>query len=208
MLEYDQSISQDEGLSDYFHSDYMTEQEMNSEAEVPVPDRLLSRSRYQELLGKLKLSQRIGILVWLNRNELLSLGGRERLLYLQAKASFEALEASLKFAQRLSKEKKLITDFKHQIRELNRRPQSKHFRQSEVRRLGVGYRDKGTLPGHSASARAATVSESFISSGLIPEVMVDLLRKVVPHCLTEDGEWIDLSMISEDLRILDFLEAS
>lgn len=208
MLEYDQSISQDEGLSDYLRSDYLTESEMNSEAEVPVPDRLLSRSKYQELVGKLKLSQRIGILVWLNRNQLLSLGGRERLLYLQAKASYEALEASLKFAQRLSKEPKLVSDFKHSIRELNRRPQSKRFRQSEARRIGVGYRDKGTLPGHSSSARQLATSEAFISSALIPEVMVDLLRKIVPHCLTEDGEWIDLSMISEDLRILDFLEAS
>lgn len=208
MLQYDQTLSQDEGLSDYLRSDYLSESEMNSEAEVPVPDRLLSRSRYQELLGKLKLSQRIGILVWLNRNGLISLGGRERLLYLQAKASFEALEASLKFAQRLSREQKLVSDFKHQIRELNRRPQSKRFRQSEARRIGVGYRDKGTLPGHSSSARRAATEEAFVSSATIPRELVDLLQKIIPTCLTEDGEWIDLSEISQDLRILKFLEAS
>lgn len=207
MLKKDSIFSEDEGLSDYVRSDYLSEFESETEAEVPVPDRLLSKSKYQDLVGRLRLSQRIGILVWLNRNNLLSIGGRERLLYLQAKASFEALEASLKFAQRLSREQKLVSDFKHQIRELNRRPQSKRFRQSEVRRIGVGYRDKGTLPGFSSRARWEAQEQSFIPSAQIPQELVDLLRKVLPDCLTEDGDWIDLTMISEDLRILEILDS-
>lgn len=207
MLEKDSAFSLDDGLSDYLRSDYLSESEMETEAEVPVPDRLLSKSKYKELVEKLKLSQRIGILVWLNRNNLLSIGGKERLLYLQAKASYEALEAGLKFARRLSKDEKLVSDFKHQMRELNRRPQSKRFRQSEVRRIGVGYRDKGTLPGFSSRARQEAQSGAFISSALIPKELVDLLRRILPDCLTEDGDWIDLTMISEDLRILEFLEA-
>jgi len=207
MIQQDPVFSQDRGLSDYLRSDYLTESEMETEAEVPVPDRLLTKSAYQSLVGKLKLSQRIGILIWLNRNQLLSLGGRERLLYLQAKASFEALEAGLKFTQRLQREQKLVSDFKHQIRELNRRPQSKRFRQSEVRRIGVGYRDKGTLPGFSSRARQEAQTGAFISTALIPRELVDLLKKILPDCLTEDGDWIDLTMISEDLRILEFLEA-
>lgn len=208
MLKQDSTISLEEGLSDYVRSDYLTEFESETEAEVPVPDRLLSKTKYQILVAKLKLSQRIGILVWLNRNNLLSLGGRERLLYLQAKASYEALEAGLKFAQRLSREQKLVSDFKHQIRELNRRPQSKRFRQSEARRIGVGYRDKGTLPEFSSRARQEAQSGAFISSALIPEELVNLLRKILPNCLTEDGDWIDLTMISEDLRILETLDSS
>lgn len=207
MIQKDPVFSLDEGLSDYLHSDYLTESERETEAEVPVPDRLLSKSVYQSLVGRLKLSQRIGILIWLNRNNLLSLGGRERLLFLQAKASYEALEAGLKFAQRLSKEQKLVSDFKHQIRELNRRPQSKRFRQSEVRRIGVGYRDKGTLPVFSNRARQEAQSGAFVSSAQIPEELVDLLKKVLPDCLTEDGDWIDLSMISQDLRILEALDS-
>lgn len=207
MLQQDPIFSLEDGLSDYLRSDYLSESESETEAEVPVPDRLLSKTKYQILVAKLKLSQRIGILVWLNRNQLLSLGGRERLLYLQAKASYEALEAGLKFAQRLSREQKLVSDFKHQIRELNRRPQSKRFRQSEVRRIGVGYRDKGTLPEFSSRARQEAQSGAYISSALIPEELVNLLKKILPDCLTEDGEWIDLTMISEDLRILEVLDS-
>jgi len=187
--------SEDLALSEYVHSDYFSESERDAEADIPVPDRLLPRWRYRRLVEKLRLSQKIGLLLWLNREDLLSLGGRERLLYLQAKASFEALEAGLKFARRLSEEKKLQSDFKHQMRELNRRPQSKHFRQSEARRIGVGYRDKGMLPGISLRARRLAWEESFLSIEQIPERLLLFLTKYLPSCLTEDGEWVDLSMI-------------
>jgi hypothetical protein len=146
------------------------------------------------LVEALRLSQKIGLLIWLNRQGLLSLGGKERLLYLQAKASFEALEAGLRFARRLSEETKLQSDFKHQMRELNRRPQSKHFRQSESRRIGVGYRDKGMLPEQSLRARRAAWEESFLPTESIPEDLLMILQKYLPACLTEDGEWVDLSL--------------
>lgn len=186
----------EQALSEYVQSDYLTDTERDAEADIPVPDRLLPKWRYRLLVEKLKLSQKIGLLLWLNRENLLTLGGRERLLYLQAKASFEALEAGLKFAQRLSKEKKLQSDFRHQMRELNRRPQSKHFRQSEVRRIGVGYRDKGMLPGPSLRARRQAWEDSFIPRESIPEEILDVLQRIVPSCLTEDGEWVDLSELS------------
>jgi hypothetical protein len=186
---------EDQALSDYVRSDYLTESERDAEADIPVPDRLLPKSVYQSLVGKLKLSQKIGILLWLNRENLLTIGGRERLLYLQAKASFEALEAGLRFARRLSMERKLQSDFRHQMRELNRRPQSKHFRQSEARRIGVGYRDKGMLPEASLQARRKAWEESFIRSESLPSNLLALLIWIVPDCLTEDGEWVDLSML-------------
>lgn len=183
-------------FSDYVLSvDYRTEAERESEADVPVPDRLLPRRQSQRLVEKLKLSQKVGLLIWLNRQDLITLGGRERLLYLQAKASFEALEAGLKFARRLSQEEKLQNDFKHQMRELNRRPQSKRFRQSEARRIGVGYRDKGTLPERSHSSRREAQREAYIPSHLIPQLILDSIRLVYPNFLTEDGEWVDLTRV-------------
>jgi hypothetical protein len=189
-------------LSDYLHSDYLTEAEKDAEADIPVPDRLLPKGRYRQLVGALRLSQKIGLLVWLNRENLLSIGGRERLLYLQSKSSFEALEAGLKFARRLSEESKLISDFKHHMRELNRRPQSKHFRQSEGRRIGVGYRDKGMLPEQSFKARQEAQREALIQSFMIPQELLEIIQKYLPSCLTEDGEWIDLSEFNQDLRVL------
>jgi hypothetical protein len=192
----DSLTREDQGFSEYVLSvDYRTEAERESEADIPVPDRLLPRRQSLRLVEKLKLSQKVGILLWLNREGLITLGGRERLLYLQAKASFEALEAGLKFAQRLSKEKKLRSDFRHQMRELNRRPQSKRFRQSEARRIGVGYRDKGMLPGLSHGARRRSQEESYIPSHLVPPLLLGAIRLVHPNFLTADGEWVDLSMV-------------
>jgi len=192
----DSLTREDQGFSEYVLSvDYRTEAERESEADIPVPDRLLPRRQSLRLVEKLKLSQKVGILLWLNREGLITLGGRERLLYLQAKASFEALEAGLKFAQRLSKEKKLRSDFRHQMRELNRRPQSKRFRQSEARRIGVGYRDKGMLPGLSHGARRRSQEEAYIPSHLVPPLLLGAIRLVHPNFLTADGEWVDLSMV-------------
>lgn len=186
----------DQEVWKYVLSDYRTESERDSEADIPVPDRLLPKRRSQELVRMLKLSQMIGLLLWLNRSELITLGGRERLLYLQAKASFEAIEAGLRFARRLSQEEKLRSDFRHQMRELNRRPQSKHFRQSEARRIGVGYRDKGMLPGSSTGARTRAQKDAYIPSHLVPKILRDALQLVTPACLTADEEWVDLSMVA------------
>lgn len=187
--------SEELDLRDYVHSDYMTESERDAEAEIPVPDRLLPKREYQRLVGCLKLGQKIGLLLWLNRQGLLTLGGKERLLYLQAKCSFEALEAGLRFARRLSEEPKLQSDFQHQMRELNRRPQSKHFRQtSDSRRIGVGYRDKGILPEQSLAARRAATEEAFVPVDSVPQDLLNVLKRYLPACLTEDGEWVDLSV--------------
>lgn len=199
--------SEDWALSEYVHSDYMTDIERDAEADIPVPDRLLPTRRYRELVGALRLSQKIGLLIWLNREGLLTIGGKERLLYLQAKASFEALEAGLRFARRLTKESKLQSDFKHQMRELNRRPQSKHFRQSQSRRIGVGYRDKGMLPEQSLRARRAAWEESFIPTESLSQRIRNFLKGHLPESLTEDEEWVDLSVLSRafgsrsDLRL-------
>jgi hypothetical protein len=186
----------DRDLSEYVLSDYRTEAERDSEADIPVPDRLLPRRKSLELVRKLKLSQMVGLLVWLNREGLITLGGRERLLYLQAKASYEALEAGLRFAQRLSREEKLQSDFRHQMRELNRRPQSKHFRQSEARRIGVGYRDKGMLPEVSQSARREAQEGAYLPMDSLPELIGNSIRLFFTNCLTDDGEWVDLPMLS------------
>jgi hypothetical protein len=193
----DHSLADSDGVTwNYVLSDYRTESERDSEADIPVPDRLLPRRRSLELVRKLKLSQMVGLLLWLNRENLITLGGRERLLYLQSKASFEALEAGLRFARRLTKEEKLRSDFRHQMRELNRRPQSKHFRQSEARRIGVGYRDKGMLPENSSGARTAAQKDSYIPSHLVPKILLGAIQTVMPTCLTADKEWVDLSMVA------------
>jgi len=189
-------LDQDRETWSYVLSDYRTESEKDSEADIPVPDRLLPRRRSQELVRMLKLGQMVGILLWLNRENLITLGGRERLLYLQSKASFEALEAGLRFARRLTLEEKLRSDFRHQMRELNRRPQSKHFRQSEARRIGVGYRDKGMLPDSSSGARTAAQKDSYIPSHLVPRILLGAIQTVMPACLTADQEWVDLSMVA------------
>jgi hypothetical protein len=187
---------QDRETWNYVLSDYRTESERDSEADIPVPDRLLPKRRSQELVRMLKLGQMIGILLWLNREDLITLGGRERLLYLQAKASYEAIEAGLRFARRLSQEEKLRSDFRHQMRELNRRPQSRHFRQVEARRIGVGYRDKGMLPGSSSGARTGAQKDAFIPSHLVPNLLFGAIRSVHPNFLTADEEWVDLSMVA------------
>lgn len=191
----DSSQMKDLEVLEFVLSDYRTESERDSEADVPVPDRLLPRRESLRLVRALKLSQMIGLLLWLNREDVLTLGGRERLLFLQAKASFEALEAGVKFARRLSRERKLQSDFKHQMRELNRRPQSKHFRQKEARRIGIGYRDKGTLPDKSLGARKRAQEDSFIPAHLIPSLIRESIRLMYPTVFTEEGEWVDLSML-------------
>lgn len=172
------------------------------EADAPVPDRLLPKWKNKYLLSRLKLSQMIGLLLFLNRRGTLSEGGKERLLYLQSRASFEALEAGLKFAQRLFSEKKLQSDFQHQLVELNRRPQSKRFRKYEVSRIGVGYRDKGTLPEVTSSGRGKALEESFVYMGDLPRVLTDLIISLVPSSI--EGEWLDPEILSQGLRSLDF----
>lgn len=175
--------------------------EAEPEAEAPVPDRLLPKGRNLELLLRLRLSQKIGLLLFLNREGIISEGGKERLLYLQSKTSFEAIEAGLRFAQRLTLEVKLQSDFKHQLIELNRRPQSRRFRKTESRRIGVGYRDKGTLPEDSSSPRASANSSGIVFFGDLRTEVGDLVKLLVPDSI--EGEWLDLELLSQGLRSLD-----
>jgi hypothetical protein len=175
-----------------------------SGAEVPVPDRLFPKRKSQALLYRLKLSQKIGLLLWMNRSGYLSRGGEQRFLYLQRKASIEAIQAGLRFSVRISAELKLQRDFYPHMVELNRRPQSSHYRKSEKSRIGVGYRDKGTLPDNSTQARSSTQRDSWILLSDLPENLQLILTSTVPQ-LIEEG-WLDLGAISdyfdnlEDLR--------
>jgi hypothetical protein len=171
------------------------------EADTPVPDRLLPKWRNRILLNQLRLSQKIGILLFLNRSEHLSQGGKDRLLYLQSKAPFEAIEAGLKFCQRLSVEMKLQSDFKHQLRELNRPSQSKRFRRFQSRRIGVGYRDKGALPEESSSARGEAQRAGLIYLNDFYPGIKELALELFPDHVVEE-EWLDLENLSLSYALL------
>lgn len=172
------------------------------ETEAPVPERPIPKRRSKELLLRLKLSQKIGLLLWLNREGLLSEGGKERLLYLQRKASLEAIEAGVRWCSRLSKEKKLQSDFRPHMAELNRRPQSKRFRRTEARRIGIGYRDKGTLPEISSKARTRVIEESWIPLSMLPEFLNKVLRTAYPEAV--EGDWFDVTALNPSSEGQDF----
>jgi len=165
------------------------------ETEVPVPDRLFRKSKGSDLLYRLKLSQKIGLLLWLNKNGELSEGGKERLLYLQRRASEEAILAGLKFSSRLQSEKKLQLDFKPHMIELNRRPQSKRYRKRELRRIGIGYRDKGTLPDFESKARNRSQEDSYISMEYFPSEVIEIINILFPTSIEDD--WIRAKVVSE-----------
>jgi len=180
----------------YSHSsEFEDDLQEDSGAEVPVPDRLFPKRKSQALLLRLKLSQKIGLLMWMNRNDLLSKGGEQRLLYIQKKASIEAISAGLRFAERLLIEKKLISDFYPHMVELNRRPQSSHYRKTEKSRIGVGYRDKGTLPDKSSQGRTLAQKESWIHLSNLPENLQLIIQSQVPQLI--EGEWLNLGEISD-----------
>jgi len=65
--------------------------QVDLEADMPVPDRLLPKQKSQLLTNSLRMSQRIGLLLCLARKGNLSKGGQDRLFYLQSKAPFEAI---------------------------------------------------------------------------------------------------------------------
>jgi len=173
----------------------------NPGADMPVPDRLFSREKSKWLVSRLKLSQMIGLLMWQNRHNLLSSGGKERLLYLQSKAPLGAIEAGLEFLQRLEIEEKLQSDFLPHMVELNRRSQSKRYRRYEVSRIGVGYRDKGTLPSESILARKKAEEEGYHFLADLPfEVILAIARQ---YPTTMEGEWLDLGGLSRLMKIDD-----
>jgi hypothetical protein len=158
--------------------------------------------------GPLKLSQQLGLLLWLNRKDLLSVRGEERLLFLQSKAPWGALDAGMKFAQRLEQEPKLQHDLYHWMVVLNCFPSNRRFRSFQARRMGIGYRDKGTLPSPSTAARRDALTGAWVHKESLPESVRHQLN-LCPE-LTE-GEWVDLPELvlflqqawtPEDLRLL------
>jgi len=160
-------------------------------------------------VGPLRLSQQIGILLWLNRNDLLSTRGEERLLFLQSRAPWGALDAGMQFAQRLQVDEKLVLDLYHWMVALNCFPSTKRLRTFRARRIGIGYRDKGTLPSSSATARKKADSEAWIHRESLPELLQELLTSLPPTI--QEGEWVDLpapvselhsGLCQEDLRLL------
>lgn len=148
--------------------------------------------------GPLKLSQQIGLLLWLNRKDLLSTRGEERLLFLQSKAPWGALDAGMKFAQRLEQEPKIQLDLYHWMVVLNCFPSTKRFRAFQTRRIGVGYRDKGTLPSLSTAARRGAETEAWVHESQIPESLRSLL--FLQPSLSE-GEWVDLPELVQFLKL-------
>jgi len=187
-------------MENYVHSDYFSFREQELEADVPVPADLLPKSKRARILDQLRKSQKIGLLLWLESKKIISLGGRERLLYLQGGASVEALQAGMKFFQRLSKEEKLQLDFKHALREINSRPTSRSFRSKAQRRIGIGYRDKGTLPISSSFARREAISDSWIPSEPLNQYTLNAIRSIAPFCLSEDGMFLDSQTLSQYLK--------
>jgi hypothetical protein len=185
---------------DYVKSDYLSYQEMETEADVPVPATLLPVERFKELVGRLKKSQKIGILCWMGSEGLLSLGGRKRLASLQNGASIEALFSAEAFAKRLSRDEKLQKDFRHHMRALNRRPFSATWRRSEKRRIGVGYRDKGTLPVAGSRERRKSMDEAWIPVSGLPEYTLKAIKSIAPFSLSDDGEFIDSQVLTQYLK--------
>jgi len=170
--------------------------------------RLAYHRRKVRQVGPLRLSQQVGVLLWLNRNDLLSTRGEERLLFLQSRAPWGALEAGMAFAQRLSVEEKLVDDLYHWMVVLNCFPSTKRLRTFRARRIGIGYRDKGTLPSSSASARKKAESEAWFHESSLPEALKSFPG--LPPSIQE-GEWVDLpelvaflrtGLTPEDLRLL------
>lgn len=187
-------------LEDYVVSDYVSFREQEEEADVPVPADLLPLSKRARILLALRKSQKIGLLLWLEAEGLITLGGRERLLYLQGGASVEALQAGMRFFLRIQKEKKLQSDFKHALREINSRPTSRAFRSKAVRRIGVGYRDKGTLPLSSSRERRLAIDESWLPVEPLPEYTLNAIQSIAPFSLSEDGMFLDSQVLSQYLK--------
>ena len=135
------------------------------------------------------MSQKVGILLWLNDHSLLDeFGGARRLLRLQRQASYEALVAALKFRERLHSTPKMQRDFFHHAVLLNQYvPGGFSYTPPLKRRMGVGYRDKGSLPESSNSARKRADKSVWYFSEDIGVELADGFPR--------EGDWVDLSEI-------------
>lgn len=168
-------------------------------ADAPVPGSLnQKRNKDRSLLAELKQSQKIGLLLWLNRMELISQSGSEKLILLQRVHSVECLEAAISFLSRLENEKKLQSDFKPHMEVINRLPLSRRGKQAlfQSSRIGIGYRDKGTLLTIQEKARKRTNEEAFVSLTSLPPILTQFVEFWCPSSVV-DGEWIDLGEVRE-----------
>lgn len=155
----------------------------------------LHRSKAGSIAEKLGLGQQIGILLWLNRVDLLSTKGEERLLFLQSKAPWSSLEKGMKFAQRLEGDFKLQLDFYHFMVVLNCYPSTKRLRLwRQTNRIGVGYRDKGTLPSPSASSMRKATEEAWVPRDQLGEKLQAIIDSA-PDLV--EGEWVDLPGLAQ-----------
>jgi len=154
-----------------------------------TPSRLAYHQSFSRKGGRIRLSQQVGILLWLNDHCLLDeFGGARRLLRLQRQASFEALVSALKFRERLHSTPKLQRDFFHHAVLLNQYvPGGFSYTPPLKRRMGVGYRDKGSLPESSNSARKMAESSVWF---FIEDIGVELADG-----FPSEGDWVDLSEI-------------
>jgi len=173
------------------------------EADMPVPDRSRSKRNSKWLVERLKLSQRIGLLLYLNRTEVkrLSPGGKERLLYLQEKAPMESLLAGLEFCSRLLEDSSLPPRFIHEQNELNRRPQSRKFRRRQASRIGVGYRDKGTLHREIDLGRSEAHDQNWVYLRNLSSDLIEMIYYVYPSSM--EREWLDWEELDRLMKIDD-----
>jgi hypothetical protein len=152
------------------------------------PSRLAYHQHVSLKAGRLPLSKEIGLLLWLSSRDLLNTwGGERRLVLLQRKASFEALVAAIAFQRRLNTDSKLQLDLYHHAVVLNSHLPEKEFRRREQRRIGIGYRDKGTLPNFSSRARKSAESFGWYR--------VEDVGRELADGFPIEGEWVDLSSI-------------
>jgi len=139
--------------------------------------------------GQLRLSKSIGLLLWMNDHDLLDeTGGIRRLAKLQRRASYEALVAACQFREFLHSNPRARRALVHHARVLNAHcwGPAEYFRPYK-RRIGVGYRDKGTLPETSSRARLEVERSGWFFTEDIGFELADGFPR--------EGDWVDLSEI-------------
>lgn len=106
---------------------------------------------------RLKTSTFLGMLLFLQRNNRLSEDQERFVLKLQGKVKFEELQSAIELLRRLTESPRAAArasqDLEACLRKCGRLPAKS--RPAENRRIGVGYRDKGSLrPKHKPHAEA------------------------------------------------------
>jgi len=169
------------------------------EAEVPVPDHLRDRSKELATVSNLKISQKIGIVLFLlemnPHHENLCL----RLAHLQSIASLEAILSGVRFRDRLKNDEKFVSDNRHNFFYfLSKFFSRRDWRKPRLTRIR-GYRDKGTLPDQNLRSRRKAQKESYMSILPFDEKTVEFLKENLPSSAFE-GDQIDLTVAREFLN--------